>query len=397
MENKAISSDLIRGHIDTIILYSLLDGQKTSQQIIDSVYEKSDNKYQLNQATLYSSLKRLESLKLISSVWHDADDGRRKFFKLTDDGKNTVSANLSNWEYSRAIIDKLIGFNNSDISDNNVRVVEVEKIVEKPVYIEKVVEKPVTVYDTQTNAVANQNATENIVKTSIQQPESVTEANFRNILNGLIKANEKPKQETAELPIAEDVQVKNFNETINDVENFYKNTTNKIDFTDLKEKVEQDGYKLSVSTKENKIKTGTLYINKLNLFSALAMSIVALLEFLIFSVCTKGLITYDAWTVIIVVLLIAVLPITFFAVFRKNPLKTSQSLKKDGVLYSAIIAFNLILFTVVLNLLFGVDLGNKTNLALFLILPIILIIDCVLYYLIRYALSPIKSFTSKKR
>ena len=62
MEPKAaISSDLIRGHIDTIILHTLLDGDKYAQQIIDSVDLKSEKQYQLNQATLYSSLKRLES------------------------------------------------------------------------------------------------------------------------------------------------------------------------------------------------------------------------------------------------------------------------------------------------------------------------------------------------
>ena len=61
MENS-ISSDLIRGHIDTIILHSLTSGNKYAQQISDFIEEKSDNKYVINQATLYSSLKRLENL-----------------------------------------------------------------------------------------------------------------------------------------------------------------------------------------------------------------------------------------------------------------------------------------------------------------------------------------------
>lgn len=389
MENKAISSDLIRGHIDTIILYSLLDGQKTSQQIIDSVYDKSDKKYQLNQATLYSSLKRLESLKLITSVWHDAEDGRRKFFKLTDDGKNTVSANLSNWEYSRAIIDKLIGFEGTiEPSGDNVRIVEVEKVVEKPVYIEKIVEKPVTV--TQTNDFT-------VKQNSSINNEITSEINFRNILNGLIKANEKPLQETAEIPIADDVKtnVKNFNETINDVENSYKNTTNKIDFTDLKEKVELDGYKLSVSSKDNKLKIGTLLINKLNFYSILAITLVLLLEFLAFAVCTKPFIKYSGLSVALIIVLIAILPFAFGITFAKNKTKTIQKLKKDGILYSAIIAFNLILFTVVINLLFGIDLSVKSNLAFYLILPIVLIIDVVLFYSIRYAFSKIDFFTAK--
>jgi len=79
---KAISSDLIRGHIDTIILHSLLDGDKFAQQISDSIEAKSEKKYSINQATLYSSLKRLENLKHVNAYWNDSENGRRRFLSL---------------------------------------------------------------------------------------------------------------------------------------------------------------------------------------------------------------------------------------------------------------------------------------------------------------------------
>ena len=82
MEQHAISSDLIRGHIDTIILHTLLDGDKYAQQISDSIEEKSEKEYKINQATLYSSLKRLESLRFVKSYWNDSETGRRKYFNL---------------------------------------------------------------------------------------------------------------------------------------------------------------------------------------------------------------------------------------------------------------------------------------------------------------------------
>ena len=52
MEQHSISSDFIRGHIDTIILHSIVDTDKFAQQISDSIDKKSQNKYQINQATL---------------------------------------------------------------------------------------------------------------------------------------------------------------------------------------------------------------------------------------------------------------------------------------------------------------------------------------------------------
>ena len=41
MQNQQISSDLIRGHIDTIILHTLLDGDKYAEQISDTIDKKS--------------------------------------------------------------------------------------------------------------------------------------------------------------------------------------------------------------------------------------------------------------------------------------------------------------------------------------------------------------------
>ena len=117
MESRpTISSDLIRGHIDTIILHSLLDGDKFAQQISDAVEEKSSGEYKINQATLYSSLKRLESLKLVLPYWFDCADGRRKYFRITDLGQQTVKDNLSSWTYSRTIIDKLMDLQTVQVS-----------------------------------------------------------------------------------------------------------------------------------------------------------------------------------------------------------------------------------------------------------------------------------------
>lgn len=66
-----ISSDLIRGHINTIILRSLYDGDKYGYDIINEIEKKSGGLYTLKQPTLYSALKRLESLKYVESYYGD--------------------------------------------------------------------------------------------------------------------------------------------------------------------------------------------------------------------------------------------------------------------------------------------------------------------------------------
>lgn len=107
--SSSISSDLIRGHINTIILRTLYDGDKYGYEIINEIEEKSKGQYTLKQPTLYSALKRLETQDFVTSYWGGVSNGgRRKYFQLTEKGKIVAEHNLAEWEYSRTVIDNLI-------------------------------------------------------------------------------------------------------------------------------------------------------------------------------------------------------------------------------------------------------------------------------------------------
>ena len=55
-----ISSDVIRGYNDTIILYLLLDNPSYGYEISKKIKELSDDKYIIKETTLYSAFTRLE-------------------------------------------------------------------------------------------------------------------------------------------------------------------------------------------------------------------------------------------------------------------------------------------------------------------------------------------------
>ena len=115
---SSISSDLIRGHINTIILRTLYDGDKYGYEIINEIEEKSKGQYSLKQPTLYSALKRLESQDYVTSYWGGATSGgRRKYFQITDKGRTVVEQNLAEWEYSRTVIDSLISEKDYDFNN----------------------------------------------------------------------------------------------------------------------------------------------------------------------------------------------------------------------------------------------------------------------------------------
>ena len=104
-----INSDLIRGHIDTIILNLLVQGDKYGYEISKIITSRTDGEYEINEATMYSSLKRLEKEKSILSYWGDeTQGGRRKYYKITEEGKKVLIQNKLDWEFTKKIISKLI-------------------------------------------------------------------------------------------------------------------------------------------------------------------------------------------------------------------------------------------------------------------------------------------------
>lgn len=104
-----ITSDLIRGHTDTIVLATLLDGKKYGYEIYKEIIKKSGNRYELKEPTLYSSYKRLEEQGLIRGEWGASDeDTRRKFYTITQLGRLKLRENKEDWNYTKGIIDQLI-------------------------------------------------------------------------------------------------------------------------------------------------------------------------------------------------------------------------------------------------------------------------------------------------
>ena len=109
MNEGYISSDLIRGNIDAIILRVLCEGDNYGYEIIKAIARNSGGVYELKEPSLYTSLKRLEGQKLIESYWGDeSQGGRRKYYKVTMAGIKSYEDALYAWKQARELINKLI-------------------------------------------------------------------------------------------------------------------------------------------------------------------------------------------------------------------------------------------------------------------------------------------------
>ncbi|MEG1427419.1 MAG: PadR family transcriptional regulator [Oscillospiraceae bacterium] len=105
----SIAADLIRGHTDTIILAQLMGGDSYGYKINRAISKISVGQYELKEATLYTAFRRLEQAGYIFSYWGDENTGaRRRYYSVTDIGRDKYYANVREWEYSKKIIEDLI-------------------------------------------------------------------------------------------------------------------------------------------------------------------------------------------------------------------------------------------------------------------------------------------------
>ena len=109
----SITADLIRGHTDTIILAALMNGEGYGYRINRRIYRLTSGRYELKEATLYTAFKRLESIGCIRSYWGDEASGaRRRYYSITDYGKEEYSKLMAEWQEAKELIDSLTASSN---------------------------------------------------------------------------------------------------------------------------------------------------------------------------------------------------------------------------------------------------------------------------------------------
>lgn len=104
-----VTSDLLRGNTETIILALLEKGDSYGYEINKAILRLSGGGYELKEATLYCAFKRLEESGSISSYWGNEERGaRRHFYKITDQGREMLENQRKDWINARNLLDKII-------------------------------------------------------------------------------------------------------------------------------------------------------------------------------------------------------------------------------------------------------------------------------------------------
>jgi len=100
-----ISSDIIRGHLDAIILKLIIEKDRYGYEISKEISLRTDNQFEIKEATLYAVFQRLEKKEYIVSYSGQITHGRkRKYYKVTASGKEYFIEKKEEWKTTKKII-----------------------------------------------------------------------------------------------------------------------------------------------------------------------------------------------------------------------------------------------------------------------------------------------------
>jgi DNA-binding PadR family transcriptional regulator len=106
---EVFAADLLRGHTQTIVLAVLGRGDSYGFEIFRTIRDATGGAYEIKEATLYASYRRLMRDGLVEAFWGDeSQGGRRKYYRITDAGRAVYHRNVQAWVTTRSIIDSLL-------------------------------------------------------------------------------------------------------------------------------------------------------------------------------------------------------------------------------------------------------------------------------------------------
>lgn len=104
-----ISSDIIRGHLEAVILKLVIEKDCYGYEISKKIALRTQERFEIKEATLYAVIQRLEKREFIVSYYGDeTQGGRRKYYTITNLGKAFYQEKLQEWKDTQEIINLLM-------------------------------------------------------------------------------------------------------------------------------------------------------------------------------------------------------------------------------------------------------------------------------------------------
>jgi len=93
-----MSADLLRGHLDRLLLAVLADAPGHGYALSQRLAERSGGELGVQEGSLYPALHRLERRGWIRAEWGTSENNRRaRFYELTRAGRKQLDAEADAW------------------------------------------------------------------------------------------------------------------------------------------------------------------------------------------------------------------------------------------------------------------------------------------------------------
>ena len=110
---KNIHGDQLRGHLETMVLAVLEQGQSHGLEILRRLEAAGCGALRLKEGSLYPALYRLEEAGLVAAAWEEETKGRRgarrRFYRLTPKGKRQLAQGRAEWQHFVRVVGAIVG------------------------------------------------------------------------------------------------------------------------------------------------------------------------------------------------------------------------------------------------------------------------------------------------
>ena len=115
--SEPLGSDVLRGHTDAIVLTVLLRQDRYGYEIFKAIGDATGGEYEIKEATLYATFRRLVRDGLVEAYWGDeTQGGRRKYYAITDAGRAYQAQAVRDWRAAQRSLTTLLDTKTAPIS-----------------------------------------------------------------------------------------------------------------------------------------------------------------------------------------------------------------------------------------------------------------------------------------
>ena len=105
----SISSDVIRGYNDIMILYLLIENPSYGYEISKNIKQMTEEKYVIKETTLYSAFSRMEKNGYVTSFSSTEENGKRRtYYQITEQSKQYYRIKCEEWGLTKDVIERFI-------------------------------------------------------------------------------------------------------------------------------------------------------------------------------------------------------------------------------------------------------------------------------------------------